>query len=300
MQNTSRGSAEWLGYLQVVLAATIWGASGVLAKYVMGQAVSPMSLSEIRITVAATTLLCVLLVKNRQLLRIRWRDLPYMFALGVIGVAGVSYTYYCAISRTNVATAVLLQYTAPAFIMLFAVLFQGETLSTRKLLSLCLAFSGCFLVVGGYNLSIFVTNKAGIIAALLSAGFFAFYSLYAEYGLKTYPVWTILFYGFAFAALFWWCLQPPWIVLTAGYPRWVWLLSISLGMFSTLVSFSLYFSGIRRIKATQASITAMLEPVVAGLAAYLFLGEKLSFLQVIGGILVLVGIFLLQRARGRK
>ena len=287
-------SIEWQGYLSVILAATLWGAAGTLAKYVMGQAVSPMTLAEVRVTIAAGILWLVLLFKDRCLLRIKWQNLPYMIVLGVVGVAGVNYTYYYAISKTNVATAILLQYTAPAFIMLFAVLFQGEPFSSGKLFSLGLAFVGCFLMVGGYNLTIFATTKAGVIAGLISAGFFAFYSLYAEYGLKSYPVWTILFYGFTTAAVFWWCLQPPWKILAAHYPARIWLLFLGLAVFSTLVPFGLYFTGILRIRATRASITGMLEPVVAGVVAYLFLGETLSLLQLVGAALVLGGIFLLQ------
>jgi DME family drug/metabolite transporter len=288
---------EWLGYVQVMLAATLWGAAGTLAKYVMGQAVSPMTLAEVRVTIAAGILLLVLLFKDRSLLRLKRQNVPYMIVLGIAGFAGVNYTYYYAISKTNVATAVLLQYTAPAFIMLFAVLFQGEPFVSGRLLALCLAFAGCFLMVGGYDLTMFETTKAGVVAALLSAGLFAFYSLYAEYGLKSYPVWTMLFYGFATAALFWWCLQPPWKIVGAHYPLRTWLFFISLGVFSTLAPFGLYFKGIRRIRATRASITGMLEPVVAGVGAYLFLDETMFPLQLVGAVLVFGGIFLLQIER---
>jgi drug/metabolite transporter (DMT)-like permease len=281
-----------------MLAATLWGTAGTLAKYMMVQAISPMILAEIRVTIAAIVLFIVLFFKNRSLLRISRRNIFYMIILGIVGIAGVTYTYYYAISKTNVATAILLQYTAPAFIMLFAVLFQGESFSFGKLFSLCLAFGGCFLMVRGYDLSIFETTKAGIFGGFAAAGCFAFYSLYAEYGLKTYPVWTILFYGFTAASMFWWCLQPPWKLFAAHYSLQTWLFFIWLGLFSTLVPFALYFTGIRHIRATRASITGMLEPVVGGIAAYLFLGETMFPLQLIGAVFVLGGIGLLQIERG--
>jgi drug/metabolite transporter (DMT)-like permease len=290
-------TSPWRGYILVMLAATLWGTAGTLAKYMMTQAVPPQVLAEMRVTIAAGLLFVIFWIRNRSILQIRWQTLPYMFVLGIVGIAGVTYSYYYAISKTNVATAILLQYTAPAFIMLFAVLFQHEPFSLNKVLALCLAFIGCFLVVGGYNVTIFETTKAGMVAGLASAGFFAFYSLYAEYGLKRYPAWTLLFYGFTTASLFWWCLHPPWKVFAAQYPLRIWGLFIGLGIFSTLVPFALYFSGIRYIRATRASITGMLEPVVGGIAAYLFLGETLFPLQLVGAALVLGGIFLLQLAR---
>ena len=256
-----------------------------------------MILSEMRVTIAALILLVLLSFKNPLLLRIKRQDLLYMFILGVVGVAGVHYTYYYAISKTNIATAILLQYLAPALIMIFAVAVQGEAFSSGKLYSLGLAFSGCFFMVGGYDLAIFEANKSGMIAGLASAGFFAFYSLYGEYGLKKYSVWTILLYGFTAAAMFWWCLHPPWKILAAHYPPRTWLLFIFLGIFSAIIPFGLYFTGIRYIKATRASITAMLEPVAGGIAAYLFLGETMLPLQLLGGGLVLTGILLLQLIR---
>lgn len=290
---------EWAGYLFVLCAAICWAAAGTLAKYMMIQAIPALVLVEMRVTVAAAILLICLLLKHPEHLRIRRQDILYMIILGVVGVAGGHYSYYYAISKTNVATAILLQYLAPAFIMLFAVLAQGESFSPGKVISLCFAFIGCFFMVGGYNLRLFEANKAGIIGGLAAAGFFAFYSLYAEYGLKKYSVWTILLYGFTAAAGFWWCLNPPWTILAAHYPLHTWLLFLFLGIFSALVPFGLYFMGIHRIKATRASITAMLEPVAAGIIAYLFLGETMSGLQLFGAGCVLVGILWLQLVRER-
>ena len=282
------------GYILVALAAAFWASAGIVAKYMMLNAIPPIVLVEMRVTLGALILFIILLLKSPHLLHIQRQDISYMLILGIVGVAGVHYTYYYAISKTNVATAILLQYTAPALIMLFAVLVQGEAFSLKKLFALAFAFTGCFLMVGGYDLNLFEANKVGIIAGMAAAVFFAFYSLYAEYGLKKYSVWTILLYGFIAASGFWWCVHPPWRIITAHYPIRVWGLFFFLGIFSAVVPFGLYFSGLRLIKATQASITAMLEPVIAGIGAYIFLGETMFALQFLGSVLVITGIIVLQ------
>ncbi|PIE34953.1 EamA family transporter [candidate division KSB3 bacterium] len=292
--------SEWLGYLQTLLAATCWAVAGTVAKHMMNQDLSPVVLAEMRVTIASALLLLVLSFKNRELLRIRPGDLFYMIVLGAIGVAGVHYTYYYAISHTNVATAILLQYLAPAFILMFAVVVQGEACSAGKICALCLASLGCFLMVGGYDLELLAMNRLGVLAGLVSAGFFAFYSIYAEYGMRRYSVWTILVYGFASAAAFWWCLNPPWNILRAQYSAQIWLMFLFLGVFSAIVPFALYFSGIRRIKATRASITAMAEPVVGGIVAYLFLEETMTLIQLLGAGCVMGGILCLQVFRERR
>ena len=172
IRNNPFFSSEWLGYLLTLLAATCWAVAGTVAKHMMIQAIPPIVLAEMRVTIAAALLLLSLSIKNATLLRIRLRDIPYMIVLGVVGVAGVHYSYYYAIGKTNVATAILLQYLAPAFILLFAVLIQGETCSLAKISALCFAFLGCFLMVGGYDLELLKMNRAGVLAGLASAGFF--------------------------------------------------------------------------------------------------------------------------------
>lgn len=290
--------ADWHGYALVAVAATCWAAAGTLAKYMMNHQMIPrVALVEMRVTVGAAILALGLAWRDPRLLVINTRDIGYMLLLGIGGVAGVHYSYYYAISKIHVAAAILLQYMAPAFILAFAVTVQHERLSARKMLAVLIAFGGCFLVVGAYNLDVFRANVPGIAAGLASAVFFAFYTLYAEYGLNRYSVWTILLYGFTAAAGFWWCVHPPWKIVTAHYPFTIWLLFLVLGIFSAIVPFGCYFAGIRRIRATQASITAMLEPVMSGVIAYIFLGEVMAPLQLVGGVLVLAGILLLQQTQ---
>ena len=288
---------SWPGYLFALLAAFCWASAGTLAKFMMSQALSPIVLAEMRVTFASAILGLILALKRPALLRISRRDLLYMLVLGVVGVAGVHYSYYYAISKTNVATAILLQYLAPALILIFAVFVQGESFSPAKVISMCLAFSGCFFMVGGYDLQLFELNKAGLLGGLASAFFFAFYSVYGEYGLRKYSVWTILFYGFSAATGFWWCLNPPWKIVAAHYSLQTWLLFLFLGIFSAIVPFALYFSSMRYIKATRACISAMSEPMLGGFIAYLFLGEHLALPQIFGAALVMAGILWLQLSR---
>ena len=163
-----------------------------------------------------------------------------MAILGVVGVAGVHYTYYYAISKTNVATAILLQYLAPAFILLFAVLAQGETFSFSE--TLFIRAGVCRLLFYGGRLQYpSVRGQSGRRDGGTGVcHFFAFYSVYGEYGLRRYSVWTILVYGLAAAALFWWCVHPPWMIAAAGYSIRTWGLFGFLGLFSAIVPFGLY------------------------------------------------------------
>jgi drug/metabolite transporter (DMT)-like permease len=120
------------------------------------------------------------------------------------------------------------------------------------------------------------------VSGVASSLFFTFYALYGEKGLKKYNPWTLILYGFGFGAIFYWIILSPMKFVTGGYSLKMWLAFIYIAIFSTLLPFGFYFKGIERVRATRASITATWEPVVAGFAAYIFLGEVLYPLQVLG------------------
>jgi drug/metabolite transporter (DMT)-like permease len=142
-------------------------------------------------------------------------------------------------------------------------------------------------------------NLLGILGGLTSAVAFAGYSLLGERAMHRYTPWTVLFYALAFSALTWHVVYPPFTYLHAGYSpsQWGWIFYISI--VGTVLPFGLFFAGINHIRSTRASITATLEPIFAGFLAFIFLGERLLLLQVIGGGMVILAIVLLQLQQGQ-
>ena len=289
--------SEIQGYLYILIGATLWGVSSVVAKSLFNIGLPPAELVQIRLTLATLTLLLILLIFDRKRTIISLKDLPYFFVLGFVGVAGVQFTYYYTISKIHVGPAVLIQYLSPIWIALYAFIFQKEPLTKGKIVALLLAILGCYFTVGGYRMDLLRLNRIGIVSGLISSLFFSFYALYGEKGLKKYDPWTLILYGFGFGAVFYWILISPMKVITEGYSFKIWMAFLYIAIFSTLIPFGLYFKGIERVRATRASITATWEPVVAGITAYFVLGEVLFPLQVLGGIGVIAAIMLLQMAK---
>ncbi len=289
--------SEIHGYVYILIGATLWGLASVLAKSLFNIGLPPAELVFIRLTLATLALLLVLLFYDRKRIIVSLKDLPYFFILGFVGVTGVQFTYYYTISKIHVGPATLLQYLSPVWVSLFAFLFQREPPTKGKVAALLLAMLGCYLVVGGYQFDLLRLNKVGIISGVISSLFFTFYALYGERGLKKYNSWTLILYGFGFGALFYWILISPMKFITAGFPLKMWLVFVYIAIFATLLPFGFYFKGVERIRATRATITATWEPVVAGLTAYIFLGEVLYPLQVLGGIGVIAAVVLLQISR---
>jgi len=109
-----------------------------------------------------------------------------------------------------------------------------------------------------------------------------------------------LLYASAVAALEWNLIHPPLEAFDHAYPIHVWGWILYVGIAGTLIPFGLYLEGINRIRATRASITSTLEPIVAGFPACFFLGETLEGLQVLGGVMVIAAIILLQLQSKKK
>jgi drug/metabolite transporter (DMT)-like permease len=130
----------------------------------------------------------------------------------------------------------------------------------------------------------------GVALGLTSAFCFAFYMLSAKSAVRRVPLLTVSFYGFAGAALVWALVVPPWKLAAAHYSGQTWLLLLAVAVFSVLVPFGLFYRGLERLDTWRVALTAMLEPVVAAVSAWLFLGEGLAPVQWLGAGLLLLGI----------
>lgn len=138
-------------------------------------------------------------------------------------------------------------------------------------------------------------NLLGVISGLLAAFFMAFNSIHSRRAVRQFHPVTAIMYFFGFAALFWWVVTPytwePGTITTSH-----WLMFLYIALFSTIVPFCLYFVGIRFLSPTSVGVTACLEPVIAAFVAYAALGETMGFLQMLGGLLVVVAVVLIQFA----
>ncbi|MBW1787868.1 MAG: EamA family transporter, partial [Deltaproteobacteria bacterium] len=278
-------------------AAVMWASSGTAGKALFAVGMTPFALVQIRVTLSAALLAITFLLGFRQLFRIRRADIGYFLLLGGVAMAMVQITYFFAISKIQVAAAIFLQYLSPLIVTLFSVCFWKERLTPAKMLALGLSIMGSYLVVGGYSMQLLRMNGLGILSGLTSALFFAAYTLIGERGMHRYPPWTVIFYAFLFAALTWHVIYPPFHYLRAGYDLRTWIPLVYISVAGTLIPFGLFFMAVNYIRSTRASITATLEPIAAGGMAYLFLGETLGWLQMVGGTMVIGAIVLLQIQR---
>ena len=281
------------GYAMVASGAFCWGCAATAAKLLIVRHVSTLLLVQTRVTFSVVLMACVLAVTKPALLRVRLHDLWRMALLGVVAIAGANYTYYVVIGEASVAVAILLQYTAPLFVMAYAAFTREEEVTAVKLIAAALAIAGCYFAVGGS------VAPAGLPAGalgigLLSAVCFAFLTVFTRHLLVRYSIWTVNFYGFAFASLFWLIVNPPWSIARESPDPGTWAALVGLAVISVLLPYSLFFAGLRHVVSSRAIIISTLEPITAIITAAVIAGESFSLPQGFGAALVIGAIVLLQ------
>lgn len=285
-------SAFMTGRWMVLGAAVLWGTSATLARFMFrDHHVPALTVVELRLVIATSLLLPWMLWRNRSALRMNRRDLGYLLVLGVFGVAAVQGTYYYSISRLGVGLSILLQYLAPALIVIFEML-RGRRPGARTLSAVIAAILGTALLVGGVDPVALRATAFDWAIGFTSAIAFSFYIVFSKRGLGRHDPAAVLLYTFAIAALLWAIVTPPWKIATAQYSMGVWWMFLAIGIGSTLLPFALFYGGLRRLRAEEAGVIATIEPVVAVLTAAIFLGEMLRPLQLAGAGLVLAATIL--------
>jgi drug/metabolite transporter, DME family len=285
------------GYLCVIAAALMWASCGTVGKSLFNAGMSPFILVQTRVTLASLIIGMTLLAGKPSLLRIKMRDIGYFLLFGGVFMALMQLSYFLAISKIQVAAAILVQYLAPVLVAAFSMIFWHESVTARKVIALILSIAGCYLVVGGYSLTLLSMNKEGIMWALLSAFAFASTTLLGEKGMQRHNPWTSLTYALLFSALSLNIVQRPLLIMSQAYTMQQWASILYIVVFGTLIPFGLYLVGVNYIRSTRTIITATLEPIAAAFMAFFLLGESLSPLQIAGGLSVITAIVLLQWER---
>jgi drug/metabolite transporter (DMT)-like permease len=292
----------------VALAATLFAINGTVSKVILASGIDSRQLTEVRCAGALLGLMLIALATRPAALPLRRQELPLVVALGVGGLALVQWSYFFAIHRVAIGIALVIQFVGPILVALWARFVYRERVRARIWIALALAVAGLVLMVELWQTH--RPNAAGLTAAAFAAVTYAAYILLAERGVRRRDPISLSAWGFFFATVFW-SLLAPWWSFPAGrvddrvsllghlgsshLP--VWALVLWMVVLGTIVPFVLVVAALRRISATRAGITAMLEPVLAIVIAWVWLGESLDPVQVSGAAVTLAGVALALTSR---
>ncbi|AEH11145.1 MULTISPECIES: EamA family transporter [Protofrankia] len=278
------------GYLCISAASALFGLAGAVAKVLFNDNMSAVSLTALRSFCAAVALVPVIVFARARILPVNRAQLGHLGIMTILLIM-VNLTFYIAISRTDVAVAIMLEYTAPVFVILIG-LGQGTHLLNRASVTvLGMSVLGCYLLTGAYDADIFRANRLGLAAGLLCGLAFALYNMAGNRARRLdLETTTLTFHTFVMSAVGWLVLVPVLPLDRIDYRPSTVAYILFIGVFATVVPYWLLLRGLRQVDAFPATVIGMLDPVVAGLAAYLLVDERLALPQLAGIALLLVAL----------
>lgn len=301
----------WVGYTLYLLGALTFALNGTVSKAILLSGVDSARLSQLRVTGAFVFLLAFVAINRPNRLRIERREWPFLVAYGIFGVAMTQYLFFVALQYLPVGVALLIEFTAPVFVALWFRFVLREPTRRTVWLALTIALVGLALVAEVWRG--FSFEAIGLIAALGAALALSAHYLITDRQMRQPeprdPV-SLTMWGFGFASLFWVVVQPwwsfPWSDLSGNSEaslgaiigeRPLWLLTAWMIVLGTVVPFWLVVASMRHLRASQASVIGLTEPLLAIIIAWLVLAESLAVVQLIGGALILTGVVLAERSR---
>lgn len=297
------------GEIYLFAGAFLFAFNGVIAKIVLTSEIDAWRLTQVRTGGAFLLLLISFLIFRPSELKPTKAELPWLILFGIVGVALVQAFYFVAIERMHLGIALLVEFTAPIWILLFLRFVLKRKVPSSLWYALGLALAGLLMITllgGGEK----VISRTGLIAAFLDALALAGYFLIADHLGKTKSSGAIATWGFGIAFAFLLFAQPIWNFpfsafgenldlqeRFAGQTLPGWALVLWIVIMGTIAPYLFVIAGLKLLNASTASIFGMIEPILAGLFAWWWLNESLTTTQLFGCLVVLIGIVVADRAR---
>jgi drug/metabolite transporter (DMT)-like permease len=296
------------GEFYLIMGGLVFSFNGVISTIVLDH-VSPFRLAQVRSIGAFFVLLVIALIIDRESLKTPKKLIPKLAAYGIIGFAAVQAGYFLGIQRgVPLSLVLIIEFTAPIWIALWIKYVRKMFVPGSMWVAIALSLLGLILLAQVWNGLSF--DLIGLLGALFSAFALTAYFLIGKSFGTSRSALSLTVWGLGMATLAWSSSMPVWQfpfevftidmdlqgVFTGNtLPGWVLILWIIL--MGTIVPYLFVISGLRLLSASTSSVIGMMEPVFAGIFAWIWLEQSWNGIQLIGAVVVLVGIYIADRAR---
>jgi drug/metabolite transporter (DMT)-like permease len=286
-------------YIEALFAVIVWGASFIATKIAL-QEISPLSIVWLRFLMGVIILGVAVFLRGQFALPEK-REWGYFALLGFLGITFHQSLQSNGLQTSEAGTTAWIVATTPVFMALLGWLLLKEGLGWVKTFGILLAFAGVLIVVSKGNfgsISIGKFGAPGDILILISAVNWAVFSTLSRRGLKSHPASLMMFYvmaiGWLFTSLIFLFAQGMAEInqLTASG----WVAVAFLGIFCSGLAYIAWYDALKALSTAQTGVFLYIEPLVAVVVAFFILGEAITLASLIGGAIILFGIWLVNRS----
>jgi len=293
------------GYTIASLGIIFWSLTGVLISFILTRYNMPALLMAFwRSLFVCVALFPVLFISRRSLISINASQSGFYILYG-LDLALFNSIWALSLRENGAAVATVLGYSSAGFTAIIAFWLFNEKLGIPKITAVVLSLGGCVMVSNAYNPEIWRLNSLGVTTGLLSGLLFASYTLIGkEATRKNLNPWTSMFFSFAFGTLFILIFNLfPILPGSAGSLKAIlplhlpvdgWLFLIFLSFGPTLLGFGLYNISMQYLPASIANLLATTEPVLTAIEAYIFLGERMTVIEIVGSLVIFSAVVIVQ------
>jgi drug/metabolite transporter (DMT)-like permease len=298
------------GYLLYLAGATLFAINGIVAKSIMLTGMDASRLSQLRVSAAFIVLLIFFAIRQPSRLRLRRSELPLLLGYGIAGLAMTQWAYFMSLRTLPVGMALLIEFTAPIMVALWFRFGLRQPVRNVVWAALAVALVGLAAVAQVWQG--FTLDAPGVMFAFMAAVALAIFYLLGDAQMRkpnARDPGSLTMWAFGAGAAFWAIVQPwwsfPWEDLgalsqplgAAGWTFPVWGLATWMVLLGTVIPFWLVLASMAWLRASQASVVGMTEPLIAIAIAWMVLGESMTPIQIAGAFCVLGGVLLAERSR---
>lgn len=276
--------------LCTILAGVLWGTISVFLKNLSSSGLSLIQITACRAIFSSFFLFVYFFIKDKNLLKIKLKDIWMFVGTGVVSLTFFSLCYFSTILESGASIAVILLYTSPIFILLLSAILFKEKITKIKLFALILTFVGCIFVtgIGGEN----HLSAKGLFIGLCAGFGYALYSIFSRFALKKYKPLTVTFYTFVFSSI---SLLPfcNVVEICSSFSEKSLLFLIGIALVCTVLPYIFYTFGLSGLETGKAAILVTVEPLVGSLIGIFVWKENLDMLKLIGIIMIFIAVILI-------
>lgn len=276
--------------LCTIFAGVLWGTISVFLKNLSSSGLSLIQITACRAVFSSFFLFVYFFVKDKNLLKIKLKDIWIFVGTGVVSLTFFSLCYFSTILESGASIAVILLYTSPIFILLLSAILFKEKITKIKLFALILTFVGCIFVtgIGGEN----HLSAKGLFIGLCAGFGYALYSIFSRFALKKYKPLTVTFYTFVFSSI---SLLPfcNVVEICSSFSEKSLLFLIGIALVCTVLPYIFYTFGLSGLETGKAAILVTVEPLVGSLIGIFVWKENLDMLKLIGIIMIFIAVILI-------
>jgi drug/metabolite transporter (DMT)-like permease len=280
--------------LFMLIAVLFWAVNFTVIKIAFRQ-FSPQGFNGLRLLFSALVLILVLVIKGESL-SLRRSDLWAALGLGIIGHTGYQLLFINGLNWTKVSNTSIIMGMTPVFIALLSTFLKHEKIQWAGWLGIIISFVGFYLVITQQGESFQLTWESvrGDVMIFTGNLLWAVYTVFSRPFLNrisplkwtslTLAFGTVFYFPFAAPAIF----RIPWKEIT--WQGWVSL--VYSGLFAIAVCYVIWYTSVKRIGNSKTAIFGNINVVFSVSIAFVFLGERITALQVCGAVIILVGVYL--------